>query len=120
RKQELRLERQWVRHARRGGDLDRLRLERLVEEPAYVLLEDLRDGLEQALGRHTAAVLDHRQVRDRRRCLAVELDAAHGEVLERELVALAQVADLAAHEMRLAQQPLAARHDSFTFVKLTL
>ena len=102
--QESGLERHAAR-GRLGRRIDRILLERFVEEPLGLFLKDLGDDHEQPLGGRSLAVFDHRQVRDRRAGLGIGLHAAYRQVLEGQVVALAQALDLRAEEMRLAPEP---------------
>ena len=69
--------------------IDDIVVQRFVEKPLGSLLKDVGDNLQQPLRRDAFAVLDHRQVGHRGPGLGVDLNAAHREVLEGEVITLA-------------------------------
>ena len=54
------------------------------------LAEDSRQQREHVVRRHALTVLDHAEVRNRRRCGRIDLHAARRQLLERQTIALAQ------------------------------
>ena len=110
--QEPRFQRHPPDPAAAGRRLDVLLFQCLVEEPANVFLENVRDHAQQAFRRHALPVLDHRQVGHGRTVLAVQLDTADRQILQRQVVPLAQVTNLGAEEMRLAHEALGGLHRS--------
>jgi hypothetical protein len=80
-----------------AGDIDLF-----VQEPADLALEHAGQQRQDVLGGHALAGLDHAQVGHRRRHLRVGLDAAAGEFLQSESIALADAAQLGAQEVTLA------------------
>jgi hypothetical protein len=85
-----------------GCRIDRGFVQRLVQEPVDVLLEDLGDDAQQPLRGHALAVLDHRKVRNGGPGLWINLHASHREVFERKMVAFPEHAHLGAEEVRFA------------------
>src|SRR5207249_1093461 len=93
-----------LRENRNAGSSGRgeLRVRALVHEPGGRALEHRGEELEQVRGRDALAALDHAQVRDRGSQARTALDAARGELLQRQSVALAHRAQLRAEKMTLA------------------
>ena len=100
--QESRLQ----RHRGQSAAGGRLRLGRelrvLIQEPARRLAEDARQQREHVAGGHALAVLDHAEVRNRRRRGRIDLHAARRQLFERQAIAFAQRPQLGAEKMTLS------------------
>jgi len=75
-KQEARFE----RHTNDGGgrrSVDSIVIKRFIEKPLRLFLEDLGNDLEQTLRWNALPVLDHRQIRNRRTGIGIDLYASH-------------------------------------------
>jgi len=83
----------------------------LIEKPARLLAEDVRQHLQHVGRRHALSRLHHAEVGDRRRPRRVDLHAARGKLVQSEAIALAQRPQLGAEKMPLSDQA----HDDVKF-----
>jgi hypothetical protein len=82
-------------------------LQRLVEKPVDVLLENTCHNLDQSLRWYALAVLDHGKIGHGRARFGVDLHAANREIFECQVVSLAQRLDFGTQEVRSSTQAAA-------------